>query len=150
MRNKYMKNAKISEAEFRQILKLFSLEMEATKIAEFIGLNRVTVNRILSKIRERIAEICEAESPFKNGEVELDESYFGARHVRGVRGRGAKGKIPVFGMLKRGDKIYTQIVKNCSMSELIPIIKGKTDENSGSNFITFFLKIFNFQYFIIN
>jgi transposase len=104
--------------------------MEAAKIAEFMGLNRVKVNRILSKIRERIAEICESESPFRNGEVELDESYFGARRVRGIRGREAKGKIPVFGMLKRGDKVYTQIVKNCSMSELISIIRGKTDENS--------------------
>ena len=47
--------------------------------------------------------------------------------MRGVRGRGAKGKIPVFGMLKRGDKVYTQIVKNCSVSELLPIIQGKTD-----------------------
>ena len=43
---------------------------------------------------------------------------------------GARDKIPVFGILKLGDKVYTQIVKNCSMSELIPIIKGKTDENS--------------------
>jgi transposase len=91
---------KISEAEFRQILRLFSLEMEADKIAKFRGINRFTVNRILGKIRERISEICEAESPFKNGEIELDESYFGARRVRGVRGRGAKGKIPVFGILK--------------------------------------------------
>jgi transposase len=71
-----------------------------------------------------IAEICEAESPFVNGEIELDESYFGARRVRGVRVRGAKGKIAVFGILKRGDKVYIQIVKNCSMSELMPIIKG--------------------------
>jgi transposase len=70
------------------------------------------------------------ESPFKNGEIELDESYFGARRVRGIRGRGARGKIPVFGMLKPGDKVYTQIVKNCSMSELMPIIKGKADKGA--------------------
>ena len=43
---------KISEAEFRQLLRLFCLEMEAAKIAEFMGINCVTVNRILSKIRE--------------------------------------------------------------------------------------------------
>jgi len=53
----------------------------------------------------------ESESPFENGEIELDKSYFGARRVRGIKGRGARGKIPVFGMLKRGDKVYTQIVK---------------------------------------
>ena len=47
-----------------------------------------------------------------------------------MRGRGAKGKIPVFGMLKRGDKVYTQIVKNCSISELLPIIQGKIEPNT--------------------
>ena len=89
------------------------------KVSEFTGLNRRSINNIYYKLGERIVEICEVESPFTNGEIELDESYFGARRVRGIRGRGAKGKIPVFGILKRGDKVYTQIVKNCSMSELI-------------------------------
>jgi len=130
MKNKYLKNAKISEASFRIILRLFCLEMEAKKVSEFTGLNRVTINRIFDKIRVRISELCEDESPFVNGEIELDESYFGARRVRGIRGRGARGKIPVFGMLKRGDKVYTQIVKNCSISELMPIIQGKADKGA--------------------
>ncbi len=47
-----------------------------------------------------------------------------------MRGRGAKGKTPVFGMLKRGDKVYTQIVKNCAIKELLPIIKGKADTDA--------------------
>ncbi len=110
MRNKYLKNAKISEAQFRVILKLFCLEMSAGGAAEFTGLSRVTINRIYELIRERIAELCQAETPFINGEVELDESYFGARRVRGIRGRGARGKTPVFGMLKRGDKV---ILRSC-------------------------------------
>lgn len=130
MANKYLKYSKISEAQFRTILRLFCLEMESAKVAEYIGVNRLTVNRIFDKIRVRIAELCEVESPFVNGEVELDESYFGARRVRGIRGRGAKGKIPVFGMLKRGDKVYTQIVKNCSASQLLPIIKDKADTDA--------------------
>lgn len=130
MPNKYLKYSKISEAQFRTILRLFCLEMESAKVAEYIGVNRLTVNRIFDKIRVRIAELCEVESPFVNGEVDLDESYFGARRVRGIRGRGAKGKIPVFGMLKRGDKVYTQIVKNCSASQLLPIIKGKADTDA--------------------
>jgi len=77
-----------------------------------------------------MTELCEAESPFENGEVELYESYFGTRRVRGIRGRGAKGKIPVFGMLKRGERVYTQIVKSCSISELMPIIKSKTNTDT--------------------
>ena len=47
-----------------------------------------------------------------------------------LRGRGAGGKIPVFGMLKRNGKVYTQIVKNCSANELIPIIKSQADSDS--------------------
>ena len=66
----------------------------------------------------------------ENGEVELDESYFGVRRVRGLRGRGARGKIPVFGMLKRREKVYAQIVKSCFISGLMPIIKSKTDTNA--------------------
>jgi transposase len=130
MSNKYFFRAKISDDKFRVVLRLFCLDIEAKKVAEFTGLNRGTVNNIFGKLRERIAEICEAESPFENGEIELDESYFGARRVRGIRGRGAKGKTPVFGMLKRGDKVYVQVVKNCSIKELLPIIKGKADTNS--------------------
>lgn len=33
-------------------------------------------------------------------------------------------------MLKREDKVYTQIVKNCSVNELLPIIKGKADTDA--------------------
>ena len=60
-----------------------------------------------------------------DGEVEVDESYFGARRVRGKRGRGAKGKVPVIGLLKRHGKVYTQVVKNCTKEQLMPILKGK-------------------------
>ena len=46
----------------------------------------------------------------------------GSKQVRGKRGRGAANKTPVFGMLKRDGKVYTQIVKNCSANKLIPIL----------------------------
>jgi len=81
-------------------------------------------------VRQRIAEFCETESPFETGEIEIDESYFGARRVRGVRGRGAHGKHIVFGLIKRGGKVYTQVVRNCSATELLPIIREKVSEES--------------------
>ena len=37
-----------------------------------------------------------------DGEIEVDESYFGG-HRKGKRGRGAAGKVAVFGLLKRND-----------------------------------------------
>jgi len=57
-----------------------------------------------------------------SGEIEVDESYFGARRERG---RGASGKVPVVGLLKRNGKVYTQVVQNCSREQLLPIIQGK-------------------------
>ena len=54
------------------------------------------------------------EYSLEEGEFELDESYFGAKRVRGKRGRGAAGKTPVFGLLKRGGKVFVTIVPNWS------------------------------------
>ena len=42
--------------------------------------------------------------------ISYGQSYFGAKRVRGKRGRGAAGKTPVFGLFKR-DGVYVQIVK---------------------------------------
>lgn len=56
-----------------------------------VGVSHPTINKLYNAFRERIAELCETESPFENGEIELDESYLGARRVRGKRGRGAQG-----------------------------------------------------------
>ena len=57
-------------------------------------------------------------------EIEVDESYFGGRR-KGKRGCDAAGKIPVFGLLKRGGKVYTKIILDVSGATLIPIIKRK-------------------------
>ena len=65
-----------------------------------------------------------------SGEFELDESYFEAKRVRGKRGRGATGKTPVFGVLKRDGGVYVEIVENCTKQQLMPIIQGKILEGS--------------------
>jgi len=67
---------------------------------------------------------CEAQSPFA-GEVEVDESYFGPKRVRGKPGRGASGKTIVFGVLKRDGHVYTQIIPNCRQKTLRKAILHK-------------------------
>lgn len=69
--------------------------VEAERAAILLGISRPTINKNYRIFRERIAKICEEESPFENGGIELDESYFGVRRVRGKRGRGANRKIPI-------------------------------------------------------
>ena len=71
-----------------------------------------------------------SESNLLVGQTEVDESYFGARRVRGKRGRGARGKTIVFGLLKRGNEVYTEIVPDCKSATLQRIIKGKTSIDS--------------------
>src|SRR5256714_1688633 len=124
--SKQFVRARISRAKFRQILKLFALDLTATQIAPLTGLNRNTVNRYLRLIRQAIAEHCRADSPFSGG-VDLDESYFGARRVRGKRGRGAGGKPIVFGIYKRNGRVYTEIVPDCKKASLQAIIRGKVE-----------------------
>jgi len=63
------------------------------------------------------------------GEIEVDESYFGGKR-KGKRGRGAAGKTPVFGLLKRGGKVYTKIIPDTSSETLMPIIKRKVIPDS--------------------
>jgi transposase len=107
--NKYLRRTRLSERKFRQVLKLFCADFEAAKIVEITNISRNTINALLSKIRARIASLAEKESYFTIGEIEIDESYFGAKRVKGKRGRGSYGKTIVFGMKKRNDKVYTQI-----------------------------------------
>lgn len=129
LKNPYAIRARISEAKFREFLKLFCLDLEATKIAKITGLNRNTVNRLTRLVRERMAEDCERASPF-GGEVEVDESYFGPRRVRGKRGRGASGKNIVFGVFKRNGKVYTEVVPDPKKATLQAIIRGRVDVGS--------------------
>uniref|UniRef100_UPI00077C1B82 IS1595 family transposase n=1 Tax=Neisseria meningitidis TaxID=487 RepID=UPI00077C1B82 len=58
------------------------------------------------------------------GPVEPDESDFGGRR-KGRRGRGAAGKVVVFGILKRNGRVYTVVVDNAKSDTLMPVIKQK-------------------------
>ena len=130
-RNKYIKNAKISEVKFRQLLKIYSIDESASKAALIVGVHINTAERIFKLLRQRVAFVALQETEKElSGEFEVDESYFGAKRIRGKRGRGAAGKTPVFGLLKRNGKVYTQIIKRCSKQEIMPIIQGKVLESS--------------------
>ncbi len=122
--NRYYRCSKISERKTRQIIRYFAHDLTASKTAEIVGLTRRTVTLIYLKIRQRIAAEAERASPF-GGVVEVDESYFGARRVRGKRGRGASGKTIVFGIFKRNGSVYTEIVPDCRKKTLQAIIRGR-------------------------
>jgi hypothetical protein len=56
------------------------VDLTASKTASLLGINRNTINRYFNLFRQKIAVIPHNQKLF-SGEVELDESYFGAKRV---------------------------------------------------------------------
>jgi transposase-like protein len=113
-------------------LRLFSADLTATQIAQISSLNVNTVNRYLQLIRHKIAVECKNQAML-SGIIEADESYFGARRVKGKRGRGAYGKTIVFGLYKLNGNVYTEIVPDCSQATLQAVIRGRVSVDSVIN-----------------
>jgi len=129
MKNRYCKRSRLSEHNFRKLLQCFCDDFDTIFTAKNVGISREHITRYFGALRLRIVNLCLLEGKF-SGEIEVDESYFGAKRIRGKRGRGARGKIPVIGVLKRGGKVYTKVVENCSRHQIMPILKGKILEES--------------------
>jgi len=113
-----------------QLLRHFVAATPARAAAQVVGVNRHTATLFYHKLREVIAlNLARAAPDLLCGEVELDESYFGGRR-KGKRGRGAAGKVPVFGLLKRGGMVHAVIIGNASRDTLIPIVKQRVKPDS--------------------
>ena len=123
------KRTKISTHKFRLIVSCFSDDFTASQTNKLVKVNRHTVENYFNRFRRIIYKQSLKIKKF-NGEVEIDESYFGPTRVRGKRGRGAGEKIPVIGLLKRNGKVFVMIVRNCTRDELMPVIKGKVIKGS--------------------
>jgi transposase-like protein len=122
---KVHKRRRISRQKYQIIFRGFVTDIPASKAAEIAGVNRKTGDRYYNIFRKAILKgaLEERSNAHLGNGIEIDESYFGPRRVRGKRGRGASGKVVVFGILKRKGRIYTQIVRKAEKKELMPIIQ---------------------------
>lgn len=110
-------------------MKYFVAGSTARTAADLMGIHRNTVVRFFHKLRVKIALKQQHRSEQFCGKIELDESYFGGTR-KGKRGRGAAGKVAVFGILKRGGKVYTQVILDAKTDTLMPIIRQKIEPDS--------------------
>ncbi len=120
----YVKHCKLSRKEQLKLLEHFVAGTPARTAAEIVGIHRNSAIRFYHKLRTKIALKQQNLGSQFFGQIELDESYFGGIR-KGKRGRGAAGKVAVFGILKRGGKVYTQIIENAKTDTLLPIIREK-------------------------
>ena len=103
---------------------MFGADVPALTAGKLTLVKRKTSQRIYELLRRRAVKMAVDEAKPFTGEVEIDESYCGPRRVQGKRGRGAGGKTPVIGLLKRGGRVFTGVVQNCSKAELETFHQG--------------------------
>jgi transposase-like protein len=135
-RYKVTKRAHITRRKFDTIFDCFVEDIASCKSAKIAHVSRNTSDRYYNIFRELIyaSGLKERKEANLTNGIEIDESYFGAKRIRGKRGRGAGSKIIVLGLLKRFGMVYTEIVNTAGRNELMPIIKRVV--GSGSDIYT--------------
>ena len=125
-----LNRCKLSRKLQSKLVEFFVLEVTARSAASVLGLQPNTTALYYRKLRQLIADqLALVEHEVFDGSVELDESYFGGVR-KGKRGRGAAGKVVVFGLLKRGGKVYAKVVDNARTATLMPVIQRKIAPDS--------------------
>ena len=127
-------NSKLSEYKVKKIIQYFCIDIDATKTAQLLNLNRNTINRWYSIFRQAIYDYQTEQKNQLYGSIEVDESYFGAKRRRGYHGKLKRGrgtlKQPVFGIFERDGRVYTEIVPDCTAKSLQAIILGRVSLES--------------------
>ena len=124
---RYISRLNLTATQCLWIIKLFELEVSTKKIAEQIGVSYPCALHATTIIRQSLLNPKDTE--LLSGEIELDESYFGGKR-KGKRGRGAKNKVPVFGILERNGKVQVSIVPDVKADTLMSMTLRKVKRGS--------------------
>lgn len=123
-----LSRCRISKKQQIKLLELFVAQTTARTAAELIGVHRNSAALYYHKLRGHIAaKMAEVEPEL--GVFECDESYFGGVR-KGKRGRGAAGKVCVFGILKRGGKVYALPIADATSQTLLTALKTRVKADS--------------------
>lgn len=120
-----MKKSRLNKHKQLKLIEFFVAETCAKTTAKILSINPKSSIYFFHRLRMIIFDSTTKErKTIIDGKVELDESYFGGKR-KGKRGRGAAGKVPVFGILKRGGKVYAEVISDTKKITLMPIIERK-------------------------
>ncbi len=125
-----MRKSRLSTTRQHRLIEPFVAGTMAQCATDLLSVNRKTAAYYYHRLREIMTfKLEESSDEVFFGEIEVDGSYFGGKR-KGKRGRGAAGKVPVFGLLKRGGKVDTKIIPDAKSQTLMPIIKEKVIPDS--------------------
>jgi len=123
-----MRKSRLSKYKQNRLIEQFVAGTTARIASSLVGVNKTTASYYFQRLRQLIYDHSE-HLELLEGEIEADESYFGGRR-KGKRGRGATGKVPVFGLLKRSGKVFTVIIPDARADTLMPIIRQRVKADS--------------------
>jgi transposase-like protein/predicted DNA-binding protein (UPF0251 family) len=112
--------ARIPADQFLEILRLFALDLNASQIAELLGLNRNTVNRYVMAIRKRIARHCKRGRCYNS-----EHGPLCVTQVTGVRGRNPSQAHVLIWLFEERGSVYTEIVPHRFTAVMQAIMRGK-------------------------
>jgi len=127
-RGSILEGLRVPFTKFLMAIKLFEIDTSVREAAKQLGLAYNTVYNLHSLTRNAIFAADGSTTSF-SGEIEMDESYFGGRR-KGKRGRGAAGKVPVFGILERGGKVTVEVVSDVQSETLLELAIKKVKRGS--------------------
>lgn len=99
--------------------------ISAKQIQREFGVTYKTAWRMFKQVRKLLGET----NPVFVSEVEVDETYIGGKR-RGTRGRGAKGKTPVIGIVQRQGHVMASVVTNVKRATVSPLITGNVSSDA--------------------
>ena len=125
---RWINHGRLSCIQWLPIIKLFEPSHRSTRWPADEMSYKATYGAV-NTIRMCILSHAEDAKDLLGGEIELDEAYFGGRR-KGNRGRGAAGKVPVFGILERDGLVHVSVVPNVTAETLLGLTVKKVRRGS--------------------
>ncbi len=126
---RYYRHSRITEPKFCELLRYFSEDRSATEVAELTGLTRKSVTTIFLRIRQRIAEYCERQSPL-NADLARSENFSCSLCVCGRCESTVSRNVPLFALVTFTDHVFTAPVPDCRKPILRAFIHGRIASQS--------------------
>ena len=118
-----MGKSRVSSAKQARLMEYSASGTTARTAAALAEINKNTAAYFFQRLGMIMAQALKEELPLA-GKIQLDEKYFCVRR-KGNRGWGAAGKVPVFGILKRGEGVYTKMIPDTKVKTLLGIMQDR-------------------------
>jgi len=126
---RWINQGNLTAGQWLRLIKLFELELSIRKIAQQLRLSYNAAYKAVHTIRAAILAHPTDGDVSLSGEVEVDESYFGGKR-KGKRGRGAAGKVPVFGILEREGRVFVEVLPTTRAKDVLALTVKKVRRGS--------------------